>query len=55
MVRPVAVERDSAHTLESLMAIVFVYEYIIYRAQVRLEIGTAAGRGERALFWVSRG
>lgn len=44
MVRSIATERDSAHTLESLMAVVFVYENIIYRAQVRLDCETAAGR-----------
>lgn len=53
MVRSFATERDSARTLQSLMAVVFVYENIIYRAQVRLDCETAAGGRARTLLGLS--
>lgn len=52
MVRPVAVERDSARTLESLMAIVLVYENIIYTKEDKLDSGSKqrpVGRGRTLL------
>lgn len=61
MARPRVVDRNGAHTLESLVAVVFVYKNIIWISHDRLDLeggwpqDPAGGGGDGALFWVSLG
>lgn len=44
---PYRVKCDGAHTLESLVAVMFIHKYIIYKARVRWVYTQHAGGGGR--------